>query len=286
MNREHTYKAHPLHTSGPSSLVTQSTKYFVSCQDKVGNGNTDDWLEVLNVLRLPRSLDKSRLHLALFEKRRTVVVKISDKKLNHEFRIGEKLKGVQGVIPYICYFTCKDNYLEHPKNALCKGPGTSMQVLVMPYFPLGSIASFAWKASTANAWRSCLLQATLTYLTLFLQHGVLHGDFHTGNVCIKRTKTSRLEFNVGGQMINVVTHGFKAVLMDFEASKDGTISASDGFYDLSKFFTLLATFQKNVNMDTVYPFINRINQCSMNRMPLTEILSFVESILYMDFKRA
>jgi hypothetical protein len=126
-----------------------------------------------------------------------------------------------------------------------------MKVIVMPYFPLGSVASFAWTAENVHVLQSCLYVACLCYIDAYSEHGFVHHDFHAANIMLKATKQKELKFSGD---INARLHGVRPWIGDFEKSqvtKRTPLDEQYFKYDLQKLFFFLPTLVPQVHPGSV-----------------------------------
>jgi serine/threonine protein kinase len=195
----------------------------------------------------------------------------------------------KGFVKFICYFECNDNFLKYPdkeRNYLCNGEGSRMKIIAMPYFELGSIGSYEWNSENIHVLRTCIKHAVMTNISAFM-HGFLHGDFHPGNVLLKKTKQSSIDylFEEIGE-VNIETNGVRTWIMDFENTRE--ISAEnprdimDFYFDIQKFFTLLQDhrFIKNIDKSTVINIFRWVNKYmnSLHYPNMDFIMGILDSI--------
>jgi serine/threonine protein kinase len=259
------------------SLQKEIPKYYLSyCQDKITakNPTTKDWIHVVKTLKLPlQEYDKSRILLAKLEEHKDIVVKLGDdESIRKEYEYAKKLYRFKGFVKFICYFECNDNFLHYPsneRNHLCNGEGTQMKIIVMPYFEMGGIGVYPWTKTNISLLRSCIKHAILSILSVFV-NGYLHGDFHPGNVLLKKTKQSSIDYDFDGIGVvpNIETNGVRTWIMDFENTREvkkkqteNKRDTMDFYYDLQKFFMLLQDhrFIRNIDKTTTIGITNTIN---------------------------
>ena len=276
------------------SRNTNSNKYYISCEEKITKKTptTSGWIKIIESLKITHDYDKSRVLLALLDKHTHIIVKLSDSSdLHNEYMYGERLKKIKGFVKYICYFECNDDFRKNvSETTLCKGVGNSMKIIVMPYFKLGSIASYKW--DSIETLHSCLKHSILSILQAFFTLHIIHGDFHPGNVVLKETKLKELSYNIPTiGVINVPIYKIRPWIMDFENSSIATfdtpynkmVSLNNFYQDFSKFFLFLSTFIKNINFLTIQPIIHYISIIHMkgnmlNEIDIHKILEFIDSI--------
>jgi serine/threonine protein kinase len=239
-------------------------KYFISCEGRITKETptTESWLKVLKLLKLDISdIDKSRILLGSFENNNNdIVIKVGNAvELEREYNFSRRLFSSKGFVKYICNFSCNDDFrtLPDPKrSAICHGPGNQMGVIVMPYFPLGSLAKYSWTPDNLQLLHTCIKHAMLSIISIYCKHNIIHGDFHPGNVLLKETKQREITYNLSNiGEITVPTYGIRTWIMDFEntsiadtTTTYGTIMGFNNFYfDISKFITALADFIKGLD---------------------------------------
>jgi len=133
--------------------------------------------------------------------------------------------------------------------------------ILMPFFPLGSIASYQWSTEDTRPLKSCLQMACLALMDAFLNKQVVHGDFHAANILLKKTKLKALDYDA----VSVPTYGLRPWIGDFEKSyvHDGSASAFEDFkYDLQKLFFLLPTFLPRISKQKVLRISSYIERTS------------------------
>lgn len=279
---------------GSSTRNPNSSKYYISCQEKI-TPNTEGWIKIIKSLKIVDDNDKSTVLLSVLDKHTDIIVKISDSNLKKEYEYGELLKKIKGFVKYICFFECNDNFRNYPgkKTDLCKGVGKSMKIIVMPYFKLGSLASYKWDSTNIKLFHTCLKHSLLSILMAFNKLNIIHGDFHPANVVLKETKQKELSYDIPtiGLLEHIPTYGIRTWVMDFENSSIADFSnnynkmktLNDFYYDLSKFFTLLKGFIKNLNFITIQPIIHYISAIHIKSNLLTlkninDILDLIDNI--------
>jgi hypothetical protein len=235
-----------------------SAKYFVStCKENVASQK--DWIKVVKELKTaaPRDIDiqKSQLLESRIDQS-MAIIKIGDnQEIENEYIISKQFSQIKGFVKFVCYFTCEDDFrefFEGTRKQVCKNAnGSSMRVIIMPYFPLGSIATYVWTRENIHVLKSCLAIACCSLIHAYVNKQLIHADFHAANILMKATTLSTVTFDD----ITIKTHGIRTWICDFEksykynASNAGTAFA-DFIYDLQKLFFLLPTF---------LPYIDKIS---------------------------
>jgi hypothetical protein len=275
-------------------------KYYITCSGRITEKTptSESWLHVLRLIKTDVSdVDKSRILLAHFEKYGEIVVKVGDSaSMEREYMNSTRVHALKGFVTYICYFSCDDDFRSIPsknRTSLCNGPGSTMGVLLMPYFELGSLASYGGSKSNMIQLRSCLKHAFLSIVLLFHKSNMIHGDFHPGNVLLKSTKQTEIVYNVpSAGAYSIQTHGLRTWIMDYEnttyANKYATIkSFNDFYYDIQKFFMLLYNTIKMIDPRTVAPIVSYISSRGLESTYLTQkdmnsILSMIDAVNTID----
>ena len=283
------------------SSLTRSPKfhkYYISCSGHITHATptTEAWLNVLKAMKVDSDLDKSRVLIGFMEKYGEIVIKIGDtESMQKEYINSTRVHRLKGFVKYICNFSCNDDFRSIPtsdRTSLCKGPGDTMGIVLMPYFPLGSIAKYSWDKTNLVQLRSCLKHAFLSILVLFYKMNMIHGDFHPGNVLLKPTKQSDIIYSIPdvGEF-TVITNGLRTWIMDYEktdyvdfSSKFSTITAFNDFYfDIQKFFMLLYNTIKTLDQRTIMPITSFISKRGMSSSYLTKkdidaIIAMIDTI--------
>jgi hypothetical protein len=187
-------------------------------------------------------------------------------------------------------FECNDNYLDYPnpkKNHLCHGPGSQMKVIVMPHFELGNIGSYTWTHENIHILRTCMKHAFLSYTNAFF-HGYLHGDFHPGNVLLKKTKQAKIDYvfreKENEEVLDIETNGMRTWIMDFEntkiANRDNLTHIMDYYYEIQRFFNTIKDirFIRTMKEDSLIPVRKILNTYSHKEIFPT--VDFIKNMLF------
>lgn len=270
------------------SSLTRSPKfhkYYISCSGRITHTTptTEAWLNVLKNIKVDSDLDKSRVLLGFMKTYGEIVIKIGDtESMLKEYTNSTRVHGLKGFVKYICNLSCNDDFRSIPtsdRTSLCKGPGDTMGIILMPYFPLGSIAKYSWDKTNIVQLRSCLKHALLSVVVLFHKMNIIHGDFHPGNVLLKSTKQSDILYSIPevGEF-TVKTNGMRTWIMDYEktdyadySSQYTTIIAfNDFYYDIQKFFMLLYNTIKILDQRTILPIVSLLSNRGITSSYLTK----------------
>lgn len=256
---------------GGLSRNPNSSKYYVeTC--------SPEWVRITSEIKKARDvrdidIQKSQL-LQGSMKDTAVIVKIGDSQdIDNEYVAAQHVKRLKGFIKFYCFFTCNDDFREFFKGkrtTICKGPGSSMKVIIMPYFPLGTLATPAstWTSENIGTLHSCLYIACLCYIDAYKQKRFIHNDFHAANILLKSTTQTSMPFS---DDLIVHLNGVRPWISDFEKSVIGTGSPMDyeNFkYDMTKLFYLLPTFLPQIDRSRILNIVTFFqsvdNICSDN----------------------
>lgn len=80
---------------------------------------------------------------------------------------------------------------------------------------------------------SVFIQVTLSLAIAEKAFQFEHRDLHWGNILVKETDETEIEFNFEGKVIKVPTHGVKATIIDYTLSR-GICQGMQFYNDLSK----------------------------------------------------
>lgn len=248
------YMKRLLKQSGGLSRNENSAKYFIkTC--------SPEWVKIkeeIKKVRDARDIDiqKSQILLGSMDADNAVIIKIGDSlDMDNEYAAAEKVKRFKGFIKFYCFFACDDDFREFFKgkrNTICKGPGTTMKVIFMPHFPLGSIASYTWTPDNADTLHSCLYTACLCYIDAYKEKGFIHNDFHAANILLKETRQRIISFSGG---ITVMLGGVRPWIGDYEKStitKQTPMDYEHFKYDIGKLFILLPNFIQNADRSMIF----------------------------------
>jgi len=222
-----------------------SNKYFLShCAGKITSKTptTEGWLKVIKSIKLNvTDYDKSRVLLGYLESYGSVIIKIGDSEdILNEYNISKVLHKIKGFVKYICFFECADDFRNIPSNTreyICKGVGSSMKVIIMPHFPLGSLAQYNWSQDNIHIFKSCIKQSILSYLSAFYKERIIHNDFHAANILLKTTKSSYIEYDIPEiGTISLPTYGMRIWLIDFEKSSYADFSTTYNMTNFNNFY--------------------------------------------------
>lgn len=187
---------------GPyTSFVVRRGGDVSSCQDFIDREIDEpsyEWLQLKHVLQNIKGKGIASIMGAIVPNGTNVLVKVQKAVgARREYEVQQTIRDIDGIIPYTCYVTCNGNaeYIETygpplpPYQKLCKARGTSLGIIIMPYFPLGSLETYLREAhqseKKALAVKLILCKAIYTLYKAYSLHGFVHGDFFSKNVVLK-----------------------------------------------------------------------------------------------------
>ena len=275
--------------SNSPNRYRNTQKYYITCDNKITDlaPTTNEWLTVQAKLHETNNRDLNRVLLGELDKRKEVIIKVSSEKtLLKEYTIGKSLQTIPGFMKFICFFKCNGNYKEYPKKdtkSLCDGVGTSMSVLVMPYFKMGSIRGYIWNEITYESLKSCLLQATCSLIQAYDSNGIIHNDMHLDNILIKKTTCEIIDYKINDKTIQILTHGFIICIMDFEQSLHETpenkgTGISYLYGDLKNMFADLR-YRTNLKVDNDSDLDFILSELKTKKVNLYDAYTIIEPLI-------
>ena len=233
---------------------------------------------------------------SITQNNRNIVVKIGkvNRTIEKEFYIGKQLEEekLTGFINYICLFNCYDNTYDNIEGKKNLEPFCSAKkeeenlktVLIMPYINEGSIRTFKWNNDKYDALKSIISQTIMSVFTAYQLFGFVHNDLHLDNILIKKTKKETFNYKFKNEKdendkdkndknkdieINIKSHGYKIVIMDFESSMF-IIKNKDGARNYwSNLFNMMSRLQHDLknedNNDTRADNLNNITSFIQNQ---------------------
>lgn len=203
----------------------ESQKFKYDCQGKIDTNHTSTkpWLQILE-----RVIGNTNILKGIVDKHRIVAVKFgSPGQLQEDYDIALRLYQlhIPNCLKYYCYFTCQDDLSEisnrdfSVKPYLCKGPGNTIGLTVMPYYELGSVQQYPWKAEEFAVYLNVLHQAMYALVEMYRLGGYVHPDLHLDNLMMRRTRKTNVVYGERELPLN----GLYAVVIDFETRRTGTV---------------------------------------------------------------
>lgn len=231
----------------------ESIKYKLDCQSKITQEAPDTgiWLNVIKKIKnsniLIGNVDISK---------KTVVVKFeSYKEMEKEYKISKSIYHckIPNFIKYYCFFNCNEDItkfeiLEYKekKTVLCStNQGTNTGFILMPFYPLGSIAQYVWKPENLHILKNVLIQVTVALFNSFQDVGFIHLDLHLDNILIRKTKKQEILYTSINKKIK--TESFYPIIMDFGRAKVSG-SLKEFKTSLMKMFSLLRDIGDNTKI--------------------------------------
>ena len=222
---------------------TPSRKFSLTCGDRITSDTptTAGWLSANEEIVHDSNF---KLYVGALENRKHIVVKVGDATiLKKEYDFGEKLHAahVPNFIKYYCHFSCAGNV--NADRSLCQGPGNAVGALVMSNYQHGRIDRHRW--SSPDEIKAVLKQVCCACVAAFRLCSFVHKDLHLGNVLVKKTRKERIDYGA----VNVITHGWTPVIMDFDRSIH-TTDPEALYRDLNRVISLCNT-ELNMKMNFI-----------------------------------
>jgi hypothetical protein len=277
--------------------VNGGTKYYINCS---GIEKETDSLIPEQIIKNTHdvSILKAIINYSQhFKKNKNIVVKIAHKSKTNlkEYRISQRLQGIPGFIKYICLFDCFDNTYNYISlnqklpQKICTADNigeNDNNVLVAPYIKNGSIKHHAWNDTNAHVLKSLLNQCIISLMYAFTNHGFLHNDLHLDNILFKRTKMQTIHY----ADIEVMTNGYKSIIMDFDSSLIGVDASQAISYFWSNMYNMLSRVRFDLkdkitavkNFDNIILFISNAEVNKYEATRAKELISLIESIQFVD----
>jgi hypothetical protein len=188
---------------------------------------------------------------------------------------------------------CNDYFIGHKLNLEVSGfieydsiikMNERQNILIMPYYPKGSMRDYGWNQNNVELFKSLLKQLFYSLLIAFEKFGFIHSNIHLGNVLMVETEHLVIEY----EHIDIPLHGYKIAISDFEYSiNDININQTvlfyreiahileDIIYNLRLEFDGISSLHKevinNCYVDTdISDFIDIINSVDDLRMKLNK----------------
>jgi len=269
--------------SSAKSPSKNSIKYKLDCQGKidVNHPNTDKWLHVLKkIQKVPVLIGK----LDIIKK--TVVVKFQEyDDMKKEYDITKILHqhNIPNFIKFYCFFSCEEDVtkfkiletVETPMS-LCTVPGKMTGFIIMPYYPIGSIANYKWVVTELNLLKNVIIQVVLALSCAYITVGIVHLDIHLDNIVLRKTKKKEIYYK--DVDISLKTARYYSVILDFGRAKTkGTLNEFKT--SLWKMLSLLRDIEKsNMILDPldIVSYIRRIEKVYKNS--IVKLIDLIQSI--------
>jgi hypothetical protein len=277
--------------------IAGGTKYFINCSSIQTESDYVLPVEILkNVddISILKAVINFSKHM---KKNKNIVIKIAHKtKTNHkEYSISEKLQNIQGFIKYICLFNCYDdtyNYISINKqlpSKICNAENigeNDNNVLIAPYINGGSIRNYAWNMTNIHILKSLLNQCIISLMYAYVKHGFLHNDLHLDNILLKRTKMEKVHY----EGIDIVTNGYKVVIMDFDKSFINVDQTQAIQYFWSNLYNLLSRIKFDLkdkitaikNFDNIILLISNAEVHKYDITKAVDLPKMIDDIIFVD----
>ena len=277
--------------------VNGGTKYYINClgiEKEIDSVIPEQIIKNTHDVSILKAMINYSQH---FKKNKNIVVKIAHKSKTNlkEYRISQMLQDIPGFIKYICLFDCFDNtynYISSNKKLpqkICTAENigeNDNNVLVAPYIKNGSIKHHSWNHTNAHVLKSLLNQCIISQMYAFTNHGFLHNDLHLDNILFKRSKMQNMHY----ADIEVMTNGYKAIIMDFDSSLIGVDASEAISYFWSNLYNMLSRVKFDLkdkitaakNFDNIILFISNAEVNKYEATRAKELISMIESIEFVD----
>jgi hypothetical protein len=213
------------------------------------------------------------------------VAKIGNSKeleTEYNFSLGLGLAQLEGFVGYTSY--CNTD--EDPQTG----------VIIMPHFPLGSIAKYKWTEDNLSILKTSIKHAMLSVINAFQARGIIHGDLHIGNVLLESTKQTHITYNIDGiGEFTIPTHGIRTWIMDFENSFIANMSTSYNkimtynkfYYDLTKCIGYLQSVLKTIDGRSLVAantllYTRLLRSEMMTRQQVQDLLDAIDTISFLS----
>lgn len=244
----------------PYSGKAISNKMVIDCSDP-------SFFKLQNLLYRSNN-DGVMILNAMYANNIKVVLKFNSPfAVENEYRMSYILDSFPNYIKYLRAFDCAvsiQNILSNKDDlenyGMCKSQGKNIGVLVMKYYPLGSIDSYAWNKENFELLKNIMLQVIYASIYAYEKKQFVHGDLHLGNVLLEFKNHDVIHY--GSKFLNI--DNVQAIIMDFENSTTGIKTYKKMLEGITKFVFL--TFQSidffvvhdNERLQNI-KFINSIN---------------------------
>ena len=203
-------------------LFSKQVKYKIEYEnmDIFTNYETIRWKQIVN--SLDRDSEQYKKYVDVFSKRKTIVAKIGNEELVNEYRNYERISQLNLATIAECY--SKFNYLANT-------------IIITPYIAEGDVGKCKWNRSNFDLFKNVLKHICMTVLFAFHKCGFLHGKLHSGNILLKRTKQTSVNY---GEFGSLKVDGVLPVLVDFGDSQLDIGESKYVFQDLENLLTVIS----------------------------------------------
>jgi predicted unusual protein kinase regulating ubiquinone biosynthesis (AarF/ABC1/UbiB family) len=121
-----------------------------------------------------------------------------------------------------------------------------------------SIASYKWNTDNIQILHNTLYLACIAYIDAYIENNFVHGDFHAGNLLLKKTNDTH-------------THPW---ICDFEKSyikKRSPQTDEDFLYDIQKLFFLLPNMIHNIDKTNIMNIPYYINNIGIDKLKTSDL---------------
>lgn len=219
-----------------------------NCQENINNAidnpESPKWLQITSILQNIKGKGIATI-LGKINSTDVIVKTQLTAEMTKEYDMQDKLKDIQGFIKYDCTFTCNgtkeyiENFAYHgDKTRLCNTKGTTMGVIIMPYYKNGSLEEYLKKNTDKEKIKTIIIDVIKHIADAYTKIQFTHGDLFTKNI--------------------VLDDNYNPIIIDFEKSVfDKSLTTfwrdiDDFFGDISRYI-----FRNEVDIISRVIMINR-----------------------------
>jgi predicted unusual protein kinase regulating ubiquinone biosynthesis (AarF/ABC1/UbiB family) len=159
-------------------------------------------------------------------------------------------------------------------------------VLIAPYINGGSIRNYAWNMTNIHILKSLLNQCIISLMYAYVKHGFLHNDLHLDNILLKRIKMEKVHY----EGIDIVTNGYKVVIMDFDKSFINVDQTQAIQYFWSNLYNLLSRIKFDLkdkitaikNFDNIILLISNAEVHKYDITKAVDLPKMIDDIIFVD----
>ena len=170
-----------------------------------------------------------------------IVIKVvpNNDEANNEISVHSRMFQ-NGFMRLLCNFQCQNRDTDNYST-----------IMVMPYYPLGSLCDFCLSEDNIHVLRSLLKQAILHYLAAYDAHGFVHKNLYARNVLVSDTQDETVTRTLSdGNTVTIPTFGKSATIMEFDSSeftqKTPHDDLSQFYWDIGCLITMLPHYIENI----------------------------------------
>lgn len=187
--------------------------------------------------------------------------------VKNEYAMSVHLDQFPNYIKYMCSSNCADNtqnilsgkdILEN--SEMCNVHDVSTGVLVMKYYPLGSVASYTWNEDNFELLKNVMVQVIFSALYAYETKYFVHRDMHARNVLLEPKFYDNIQY--GQRTLGIGE--LQAVIMDFEGSIIGKKARKQMLNDI------IANFISSIFFTDITPFVIDLDNVQLQRIKIID----------------